>query len=129
MKCASFVVLGLVSAIVPVTPALSQSPEMLSSAEPQNQSELLTTYPLTVERSKSVDQPSTVFDANKLSRIADSIQANPVTGESGSSPRSSSPIPKDLFHVPSKVLSDTHPLEMFQPPAPNQSFGINLNRL
>lgn len=129
MKRALFVGLGLAYAIAPVRPAFSQSPEVLSSTDHQKQSEFLMTYPLTIERSKSVNPSNILFDANKLSSVADSIQANPAIKASQNTPFSGSIIPKDLFHVPSKVLADTHPLEIFQPPAPNQSFGINLNRL
>lgn len=120
--CASTVLLSLVSTIAVVSPAFSQTPETFPVANAQTQSALLVTQPAAIDEPASMERVRSPWDANRLNNIANSIQAYP--GAKGSDILS-----KDLFHAPSRVLSDDHPLEVFQPPAPNQSFGINLNRL
>ena len=121
------ILVGLAGAIAPLAPAFAQTPGSQSGIT-QGQSELLITEPVAITQSVT-KQKNASLDAQKLGNVANSIQAQPGKKNADDSVISDNLIPKDLFRVPSKPLSDSHPLEVFQPPAPNRSFGINLNRL
>lgn len=129
MKSAFAVLLGVMGAIVPIHAAFSQVPESPLLTEPQSQSLFLTTQPIALKGMTSVENTRSPWSTARLNSVANSIQSNPAAAETQDSVIPSNFIPKDLFHTPSRILSESHPLEVFQPPAPNQSFGINLNRL
>jgi hypothetical protein len=126
MKSALILVLGGLGAIALAQPTWAQSISTAHGMEPLAPSRLLTTQPLEIEQRQS--QQLTGLDTTTLNSVANSIQGDPAKqNKKGVMP--STPFPADLFHAPSRVLEETHPLEVFQPPAPNRSFGINLNRL
>lgn len=132
MKSAFTLLLGGIGAIAVLAPVWAQStdasrPVVPQATLPQGQSVLLNTQPLEIGPGQTRHAISGL-DTTTLNTVANSIQAHPSSSASEGE-ISPSLIPKDLFRTPSKLLSDTHPLETFQPPAPNQSFGINLNRL
>lgn len=117
--------LGCAGMLVGLAPSFAQVGQV--PIAPQSQSDLLTTQPLAIERSATTDRSS--FDQGRLSNVADSIQANPTKPQPQRQVIPDSLIPRDLIRTPVRILNDNHPLEDFLPPAPNQSFGINLNRL
>jgi len=127
MKSALTLFLGWMGAIAVLQPGFAEPVSSSSNVVSLQQSSLLTTQPLEIEQIQTRHtQPG--LDTTTLNSVANSIQANPAkSSDNGGIP--SNLFPTDLFHTPSKVLSETHPLEAFQPPAPNRSFGINLNRL
>ncbi len=116
--------LGLTGVALVATPGWAQSMDGSIARTPQNQSDLLLTQPASVNRTTpSGDR----INPATLSTVADSIQANPSRNQGSAIPDNI--IPKDLIHVPSKLFSDSHPMEQFQNVEPNRSVGINLNRL
>jgi hypothetical protein len=124
MKDVLIVCLALAGMLSSTSSALCQVPKTLSP-DGQRQSDLLTTAPLGMPPAASSGQQNSALDAAQLNTLAKSI--NTASGQgSVSSGSVGSLIPKDLFHTSSKLLSDTHPLEVFQPPASNPSFGVNL---
>lgn len=126
MKSALILVLGSLGAIAMLHPVCAQSISAATGMESLSPSGLLTTQPLEIEQRHS--QQLTGLDITTLNTVANSIQGNPAKQKSDDGIPSNL-FPTDLFHTSSRVLSETHPLEVFQPPAPNRSFGINLNRL
>lgn len=122
-----FVVLGITGAIAPFTPSLAQTPQVEPRAGQQSGRSLLVT-PVELNQPESLKQTASPLTPNQLTNIANSIQAHPAQQKSENSVIPNSLIPRNLIRTPSKPLSDTHPLEMFQPPVPNRSFGINLNQ-
>lgn len=74
---------------------------------------------------------ATGLDSTTLNAVANSIstQVSPANANPGDRPIPDNLIPEGLIRTPSRILPETHPLEAFQPPAPNRSVGINLNRL
>lgn len=116
--------LGLAGATLAVAPGWAQSGEGAIAQTPQRQSELLLTQPASVNRTAPTGDR---LPSDTLNTVADSIQANPSRPQEGGIPDNL--VPKDLIHVPSKLFSDSHPLEQFQNMEPNRSVGINLNRL
>ena len=116
--------LGFAGAAVAGAPGWAQTVDGAIARTPQPQSDLLLTQPA------SVNQPTPTGDRINpatLNTVANSIQANPARRQEGGIPTDL--IPKDLIHVPSKLFSDSHPMEQFQNVEPNRSVGINLNRL
>ncbi|MDX2230016.1 MAG: hypothetical protein NW220_10280 [Leptolyngbyaceae cyanobacterium bins.349] len=104
-------------------PAFGQVPEMLPGSGPTPSGTLII-EPLERSRSPQVGPDHATLNANQLSAVANSIRANPNLEPTNSL---GGGIPKDLFRTPSQLLPDSHPLEVFQPPAPNRSFGVNLS--
>jgi hypothetical protein len=123
--CLASLPLGCGGMLACLTPSFAQVEQSLPIA-PQSQSELLTTQPLAIERSTTTNRSS--FDQERLSNVADSIQANPTKPQLQRHIPDNL-LPRDLIRTPGRILNNNHPLEDFLPPAPNQSFGINLNRL
>ena len=115
--------LGMAGVTLAVTPGWAQMMDGAMARTPHNQSELLLTQPASVNR---VVPTGDRLPPDTLDTVANSIQANPSRPQEGGIPDNI--IPKDLFHVPSKLFSDSHPLEQFQTVESNRSVGINLNR-
>lgn len=115
---------GFAGALVAVVPGWAQTMDEAIARTPQPQSDLLLTQPASVNRTAPTGDR---INPTTLNTVANSIQANPSRSQEGGIPDNL--IPKDLIHVPSKLFSDSHPLEQFQNVEPNRSVGINLNRL
>lgn len=133
MKHLLVISVGLAGAIAPITPAFAQVGVAVPATHVQQQSgqaqsQLLITDPVSLaqpgEATKSKDSPTST---DRLNQVANSIQVNPSKVNTGASPLSSIPIPRDLFRTPAKLLPDSHPLEVFQTHKPDPSLGINLN--
>lgn len=116
--------LGLTGVALAATPGWAQPMDETIARTPQNQSDLLLTQPASVNRAETTGDR---INPATLNTVANSIQANPSRNQDSVIPDNI--IPKDLIHVPSKLFSDSHPLEQFQNVEPNRSVGINLNRL
>ncbi len=125
MKCVLIGLLGGLGAIAVLPSVGAQTVSSPTGMVTRPQSSLLTTQPIEIQQVRTGQLSG--LDATTLNSVANSIQAYPVKPDGGGMP--STIIPADLIHTPSRVLPETHPLETFQPPAPNRSVGINLNRL
>lgn len=124
MKYGLTLLLGGLGAIAVLPSVGAQTVSSPAGTVTLPQSSLLTTQPIEIQQVRSGQLSG--LDATTLNSVANSIQAYPVKPDGG---MPNTIIPADLIHTPSRVLPETHPLETFQPPAPNRSVGINLNRL
>lgn len=128
MKHGLLFLLLLGATIASVSPAIAQVEETPLSPTIHKQTDSLLTEPLEVGQSTSAKNRSSSPNLDRLAQVANTFQARPASEPE----RSSTPtnlIPKDLIRTSSKLLSDSHPLEVFQSSTPNPSVGINLNKL
>lgn len=128
MKRLLIISVGLLGAIAPVAPVAAQI-DVASFSTGQNQSQLLMTDPLTPAQSKNRATNVNSTNVDRLNQVAKSIHAKSDAVSSEESALPNLPIPKDLFRTPSKLLPDSHPLEVFQTYKPDPSLGINFNGL
>ncbi|EKQ69762.1 hypothetical protein OsccyDRAFT_2407 [Leptolyngbyaceae cyanobacterium JSC-12] len=117
-----------VAMIAPLSPAIAQVAEEPISAAVQKQTDSFFAKPLEIGQSEASSSHHSSATRERLTSVANSIQAKPDNSSAQPSV-SSDLIPRDLIRTSSKVLSDSHPLEVFQSSTPNRSVGINLNKL